>query len=475
MRVNLLGGAYTTQSVIADAQRCVNLYPEKNPEDAEAPVAHYCTPGLRLLAQADDQGCRALFTAPTGDLYGVYGSSVYYIDPNWVFTKIGAIPPGTSPVKMKDNAILIVIAQGLQGFTINLATRAFSILNDANYLGSNFVSYLDTFFIFTQPGTRQFFSSLSNSITFDPLYVAGKSGGTDLLQIAYVNHREIYLIGQRTSEVWYDAGNSGFPFAAVNGVFIEHGTPAPFSVASHDLSVVFLAQSAQGDSYFVMVGPTTGYKAARISTFSIEQEISQYADLTDAVAFIYKQQGHIFYVVNFPSADHTWVYDMTESLWHQRDWIDSNGVSHRDRPQCHAFAYGMNVVGDWANGNLYLLDPYTYTSNGAPIRRLRTLPHVLDKDDGKKLVYTRFTADVETGTVPNGASPGIITLRWSTDRGKSWMNPVQQSLGGTGQYHVQPTWRRLGIGRSMTFELSHSIPGPVALTGAWIDAMPSVT
>ena len=33
-RIPLLGGAYVTKGVIADAQRCVNLFPEKNPQDA---------------------------------------------------------------------------------------------------------------------------------------------------------------------------------------------------------------------------------------------------------------------------------------------------------------------------------------------------------------------------------------------------------------------------------------------------------
>ena len=66
-------------------------------------------------------------------------------------------------------------------------------------------------------------------------------------------------------------------------------------------------------------------------------------------------------------------------------------------------------------------------------------------------------------------------MRWSRDRGKSWLNPVQQSLGGTGQYIVQPTWRRLGIARTMTFELSHSVPGPVALLGAWIEVVKAET
>lgn len=48
-KVPLTEGAYTTRSVIAEAQRCVNLYGEKNPEDSSFPFTYYPTPGLRFL------------------------------------------------------------------------------------------------------------------------------------------------------------------------------------------------------------------------------------------------------------------------------------------------------------------------------------------------------------------------------------------------------------------------------------------
>lgn len=50
-KVPLITGAYTARSVIAEAQRCINLYIEKNPdEDAVFPFTHYPTPGLEFLA-----------------------------------------------------------------------------------------------------------------------------------------------------------------------------------------------------------------------------------------------------------------------------------------------------------------------------------------------------------------------------------------------------------------------------------------
>ncbi len=45
-RLPLLGGAYTARSVIANAQKCINLYPEKNQSDSPVPLTHYQRPGF---------------------------------------------------------------------------------------------------------------------------------------------------------------------------------------------------------------------------------------------------------------------------------------------------------------------------------------------------------------------------------------------------------------------------------------------
>ncbi len=57
MRVPLISGAYEARSIIANAQRCINLYQEKNQEDSPVPVTHYLTPGLILMAGSSSCPC----------------------------------------------------------------------------------------------------------------------------------------------------------------------------------------------------------------------------------------------------------------------------------------------------------------------------------------------------------------------------------------------------------------------------------
>lgn len=95
--VYLTSGAYQAKSVIANAQRCVNLYPEENPQASKppAPVTHYMRPGKAALGLAGVPGiARGLYTASNGELFAVVNTNVYFIDALWQYTLLGAILPG---------------------------------------------------------------------------------------------------------------------------------------------------------------------------------------------------------------------------------------------------------------------------------------------------------------------------------------------------------------------------------------------
>src|SRR5208282_315854 len=122
-RINLLGGTYLARSVTADAQRCVNLYPEKNPEDASAPFTNQLTPGTIFKATAPGNGgFRGLYTATNGNLYAVVGQSVYFIDSAFTFHLLGVLNANlTTPVGMQDNGLVLIIVDGTStGYAVNL-------------------------------------------------------------------------------------------------------------------------------------------------------------------------------------------------------------------------------------------------------------------------------------------------------------------------------------------------------------------
>lgn len=478
----ILGGAYVARSVIANAQRCLNLYPETNPKDAPVPVTHYPTPGLTQLASAGISApWRALYYATNNSLYGVCGPNVYYISPSWTLTLLGTITNGITPVSMVDNGIDLVIVDGsANGWHITLSSNAFATISTPNFLGGDFVGYLDTFFVLNQPGTKNFYSSDSNALTFTALNNAAKAGFPDQLMALIVNHVEIWLIGARTTEIWSNVGSPGLPFQRIPGVFIQHGTVAKHSVASYNLQQFWLSQDNNGQA-LVLLG--SNYQVKNITTPAVADAIAKYTIISDAVGFVYQQGNHVFYVLTFPAQNKTWVYDMSTDMWHERAYTDANGVENRIRPNCTAFAYGVNVVGDWQNGLLYTYDLNAFTDNGTPITRRRGFPHVMV--DGKLVYHQLFMANVQVGTTDPtlGAPtnpvqfPGLaqptnmprIMLRWSDTKGADWGEPVEASLGAAGEYDTAPTWRDLGQSRDRVYELYWSEPSMVALNGAYFD------
>ncbi|CAB4142342.1 hypothetical protein UFOVP1414_67 [uncultured Caudovirales phage] len=467
MKIPLKGGAYTARSLIANAQRCVNLFPERNPEDAASEFTHYTTPGLTTLATAPNSApVRGLYTASNGKLFAVVGNKVYYVNGSWAMTEIGtlAIPNGTTPVKMRDNSAIMVIVDGsIYGYTVDLNSNAFAQISNPAFYGATNVAYLDTFLLFNRPNTKQFYTTESDTLIFNPLYYAQKTAAPDVLRTVMVKHRELWLLGEKTSEVWYNAGNQNFPFQSLPGTFVEHGICAPYSAAIDGVSLIWLTRNDRGQAVAVR---TEGYDPTKISTYALEAEWSTYAQVDDAIGYTYQSGGHTFYVLTFPTANKTWVYDGTENLWHERAWMDNNGFLHRHRSNCYTFAYNKHVVGDFQNGRLYEMADQVYTDAGDAILRLRSFPHL--GSEAKRIVYNQFIADMEVGTAGVGLTP-VVALKWSDTRGQTFGAPVQQSVGTTGQFLTSIQWRRLGTARDRVFELSWSQPYRTALNGAYID------
>jgi hypothetical protein len=417
---------------------------------------------------------RGLYTATTGELFGVADNSLYSIDENWDITRLGPVTPGRSNnVSMSDNGLTLIVVDGSEnGFTYDLTERQYGLISDPAFYGADKVDCVDTFFLFNRPGTNQFYLSPSEwvqGLQFDALDIAAKTGRADLISSLIVMHREVWLLGTQTSEIWYDVGASDFAFQPIPGAFIEHGCAASQSVSKYDNAIYFLSRDQQGNA---MILEGAGYKVTRVSTNAIESELLTYRRLDDAIGFCYQQEGHAFYQLSFPTADKTWVYDIATQVWHERAWSDPNGKLHRHRANCHAFAYGKNVVGDHSNGKLYYYDLNTYTDDSDPITHIRSFPHMVD--DGKRVFYRQFIADMEVGSTTLDNDP-TLSLRWSDTRGASWGNPITQSLGKTGKYLTSVQFQRLGMARDRVFELSWSGDFRTALNGAFVEANKSRT
>jgi hypothetical protein len=223
-----------------------------------------------------------------------------------------------------------------------------------------------------------------------------------------IDHREAWLFGTNSVEVWYDSGAADFPLSPVQGAFNEVGCIAAFSVAKLDNGIFWLGADARGKG---IVYRANGYTAQRISTHAVEWQIQQYGNLSDALAYTYQQDGHSFYVLIFPSANTTWVFDVATNLWHERAAF-INGSFTRHRSNCQMAFNGEIVVGDHELGNIYAFDLEVFTDNGAVqkwLRSWRALPTGMN--DLKRTAQHSLQLDAETGAI----SSSVVTTPVLTD------------------------------------------------------------
>ena len=101
--VALEGGFYKAKSLIAGAQACTNLYPEKNQKGAPFPWTYYQRPGNELALTGPGAAARCQYRATNGQMFEVLGTAVYYTDSTPARHLLGTIAAGSTQCSMADN------------------------------------------------------------------------------------------------------------------------------------------------------------------------------------------------------------------------------------------------------------------------------------------------------------------------------------------------------------------------------------
>jgi hypothetical protein len=470
MKTPILGSAYVTRSVNAADNRMVNLFPEIIPEGGKEPAFLNRAPALKFLASVGTGPVRGLWVlkADPTRAFVVSGNEFYEIDTNYTATLRGTVS-GLGTVSMADNGNQIFIAANPKGYIFNTSTNVFAEITDPDFPGAVTVGYLNSYFVFNPPNSQKFYiTQLLDGTQVDPLDFASAEGSSDGLVSLIVDHRELWLFGTDSVEVWYDAGLADFPLVRIQGAFNELGCAAAYSVAKLDNGLFWLGSDARGQG---IVYRANGYTGQRISTHAVEWQIQQYGNISDAIAYTYQQDGHSFYVLIFPSANTTWVYDVATQAWHERAGF-SNGDFVRHRSNCQMAYNSEVIVGDYENGNIYAFDLNVFADNGQIqkwLRSWRALP--TGQNNLKRTTQHTMQLDCETGVGLNlgqGEDPQLM-LRWSDDGGHTWSNEHWTSGGKIGVYQRRAIWRRLGMTlklRDRVYEVSGTDPVKISIVGA---------
>lgn len=443
----------TGKSSFVTAQRHLNLFAEPTVDGDKNVLAFYGTPGYSLFT--DDNGdtpIRGWITA--GDLlYFVHRGTFYQINNAGVRTSRGTLNTVSGRVDLAYDGSVILIVDGTNGYTYTVATTTFAQIADADFPdGANTCDWLDGQFVVDNgDGSDSFFVS-ADGTTWDALDFASAESAPDGLVRLFVDHGEILLLGEGTTEFWGNLGGSDFPFAPVKGSTAEIGLAARWSLVKFDSGIAFLGKSRQGQ---VQVYRMDGYVPRVISTPEVGSEINGYSTVSDATAISYMDRGHPILILNFPTAGKSWQYDALSGMWSPRESGLSGG---RYRGELGIDFQNETRIADYSNGNIYTLDPDLFEENGTAIASEIITRHLFR--DNKRVTIDELYVDMEVGVglaTGQGSDPQVM-LQVSKNNGKTWGTELWKSIGKIGEYATRVRWRRLGEGYDWLFKLRITDP-----------------
>lgn len=492
----LVGQSYHLRNVDYDCQRTINWYPEvnetglgKNAESSQLVP----TPGLfKVIDAQENEGIsRGGYVASNGFLYWMFGTELYIIQTdgtkegfrksvvlggNFTFTDDDPV------ARFTDNGIDLFVLSGGNHWAVNLQSSLSSNLNnnpDDAFNPATSITFLDGYIVYSQKNSNQFFWTDLYSRSADALNFASAESNPDELVAVINNNLDLWLFGNKTTEIWYNLGQEDIVFSRRGNTLIETGCAAANTVKKINSTIAWLASDDRGGPIMVVAN---GYSPQRISTYALEQVWNTYSQeqLKAANGYVYQEGGHHFYVLNIPGADSTWVYDMTVStqlgvpVWHERRYFDGEVFSAQG-VNSHVFYEGFHIVGSdprEPNGKIFVLDNDSFTDDGDPIIRERTTPHVTESMN--RMFYHSMTLDFYTGITEDLLLDPQVMLQYSDDGGHTWSNEVWTSAGKTGDYGLKVQFHRLGMARNRVFRIRVSDPLYWALSGAAVNIQAGV-
>jgi hypothetical protein len=294
-------------------------------------------------------------------------------------------------------------------------------------------------------------------------------------------HRRVFLFSENFTEVWENAGlGTNLPIRRTNSLLMEVGTPAIGSIATGFDRMFFLSQDKDGLGAVMEV---KGSESIPVSNRALDFQLAEYAadqtkGVDDARGIMIKENGLIFYRLNFTAANHTFVLNVSMSSaqdpkWHEEEVLNGN----RHPAQTHVYYQGVNFYGDYEDARMYIVSSSLQNNNGEVIRRARIGRQMTPKGYNR-LRIDRFHLDVIQGTtaIPifinsnllaengfdiltesestilldqqqiaavGGPQPQVF-FSVSKDGAQTWGYTTISTMGKIGERTYRTVWRKLG-------------------------------
>lgn len=475
MKLPLPLQSYPARSVKQNSQNLVNMFAVGDSSGGQnQQLILYPSSGLSLFSDTIGTEVRALKEV-RGVCYVVKNAIFGTINSGGTFTSIGALGTTSGRVSMASIFDQIMIVTGTTAYLYVISTNTFSTISDVDLPASvTQITSMDDYFIALKPDSDTFYiSAQSDGSSWSATQFASAETRSDNLVAALTIFQELWLIGQQTTEIWFDTGNT-FPFERQDGSFINAGCIAPYSVVMANNTAYWLSRSTTGQGKVITI--SGGSQPETISTEAMHNEFNTYDTLADCFAFSYQKNGYEFIVFTFPTANKTWELNLNLKLWNKLNSYDlinpQNTPSYtRHRSNCYCFCYEKHLVGDYVSGKVFELAEDVYVDDSVyTIQREITTPDF--ENSGEVIRCKRLELFIETGQglaspTAQGYDPEI-RLQVSTDGGFTFGNSRKAKIGKLGTYRKRVLFTNLGRARNFVFRFIMSEPIKFIVLGAWV-------
>jgi hypothetical protein len=468
MKTGLVGPSYSERSLSFDAQRTINFYPELNQSGKEI-SALYGTPGLSVFCDTGLSKSRGLFASYNGRVFYVAGSVLYEVSSLGVATVLGTLASSLGLVSFAENPTQLMLVDGTNGYIFTYSSNTFVQISDLDFPVANNVTFLDSYFIVNSSGTTQFFvSAVNDGTVWSALdFASAESSPDKILKVIAVNG-ELWLLGERTTEVWSNTGDPLFPFQRASGGKIDIGIFAPETAVSSAFGVIFVSRNAQGDG---IVYQMNNLSPKRISNPFIERQIHKVMNPSLMSAYMYQEDGHTFYVLTGGDLETSLVYDLTTDQWHERAYSSPvTGLFEQHLGVFGITGFNKTLVAHKDYGKIYDMSlEYTMDDTFELIGE-RVFGHLNEENKpfSADSLEIAFEAGVGTQT-GQGLNPRML-LYVSKDDGRTWFGPLEGFMGKVGEYKKRVIFRRLGTASTFTFRVRIADPVKRCLIGGYLNA-----
>lgn len=343
-----------------------------------------------------------------------------------------------------------------QGKINSISTSAVAEMADADAPTTvSHVAFLDQYLLANEVGSKKCHrSDVGDPTSWGSNWFSAEAK-EDNLSAVVTENLEAFLFCKTSIEVWVDTGASD-PFSRLDGGYIPSGVFAPYTIKFCGPPINSFVWLDHQRNLVVLNGRTPQSLSDSLNKY-IQQK---FYDLDDAAGDYFKVMGHSIYSLHLPTEGETLVFDFKSGLWYKWGyWNSGSSAYERWYGNCVTYSpdWGVYLVGDRANGKVYLLDEINYVDDGNAIKTLIRTPFIDRGDIGSKKICNYIEIPVKV-TDLSGISTVNISLSYRDNDKAAWTTAKtltfhpNASLPGQNVFTVRA--RRLGTYKARQWEIS---------------------